>query len=67
MQLKTSLIITLCCWGVIGFFYVVHLIKITHVIEGVFRELLLLPAFLGAAIFSGYSLILIVKKVLIKR
>ena len=42
--------ISLLCWANIGLFYVFYLLKLETVIIGVFRELTLIPSFLGGVI-----------------
>lgn len=39
--------ISLLCWANIGLFYVFHLLKLETILIGVFRELILIPSFLG--------------------
>lgn len=62
MTLKNSFLASLGCWAIVGVFYLSFQLKVTHVLEGVFRELLLLPAFFGGIFFSVYTLVLLIKK-----
>ncbi|GEM_PF-3359635 len=62
MSLKTSFLTALVCWAIIGVFYLAYQLKITHVLEVVLRELLLLPAFFGGISFSIYALVLFIKQ-----
>jgi len=62
MTLKQSFFALLGCWAIVGLFYLTYQLKITHVLEGVFRELLLLPAFFGGVFFSVYTLVCLLKK-----
>ena len=39
--------VSLLCWANIGLFYVFYLLKLETVLIGVFRELTLIPSFLG--------------------
>ncbi len=66
MTLKSAFFSALACWVTIGVFYLTYQLKITHVLEGVFRELLFLPAFFGGLFFSFYTLVLFVQKNLLK-
>ena len=66
MSLKTSFLTALVCWAIIGVFYLAYQLKITHVLEVVLRELLLLPAFFGGISFSIYALVLFIKQVVAK-
>ena len=62
MTLKNSFLASLGCWTIVGVFYLSYQLKVTHVLEGVFRELLLLPAFFGGIFFSVYTLVVLIKK-----
>jgi hypothetical protein len=50
MNKKNLIIVSLLCWGNIGFFYLLYLLKFEPVLVGVFRELTLIPSFLGGVI-----------------
>lgn len=63
MTLKSSFLASLGCFAIVGVFYLSYQLKVTHVLEGVFRELLLLPAFFGGIFFSLYALVLVIKKI----
>jgi hypothetical protein len=56
ITLKNSFLTTLGCWVIVGLFYISYLLKVTHALKGVFRELLLLPAFFGGIFFGKYTL-----------
>ena len=62
MKKKQLIILTLLCWGIIGVFYGLYQLKIETVLIGVFRELSLIPAFLGGVIFPLWLLIKIVRE-----
>ena len=42
--------VSLLCWANIGLFYVFYLLKLETVLIGVFRELTLIPSFLGGTL-----------------
>ena len=46
MNSKSLLGITVFCWSIIGFFYLLYHLQIEPVIVGVLREMTLLPSFL---------------------
>ena len=44
--------VSLLCWANIGLFYVFYLLKLETVLIGVFRELTLIPSFLGGTLLA---------------
>ena len=42
--------VSLLCWANIGLFYVFYLLKLETVLIGVFRELTIIPSFLGGTL-----------------
>ena len=62
MKKKQLITLTLLCWAIIGVFYGLYQLKIETVLIGVFRELSIIPAFLGGIIFPLWLLINIVKE-----
>ncbi|MEL0300281.1 MAG: hypothetical protein VW976_00070 [Flavobacteriaceae bacterium] len=67
MTLKNSFLTTLGCWAIVGVFYLSYQLKVTHLLEGVLRELLLLPTFFGGIFFGIYTLVLLIKKLRTKQ
>lgn len=47
---KYIITISLLCWANIGLFYVFYLLKIETVLIGIFRELTIIPSFLGGTL-----------------
>ena len=50
MSKKNLMVVSLICWGNIGLFYLLYLLKFEPVLVGVFRELTLIPSFVGGVI-----------------
>lgn len=50
MSKKNLIVASLVCWGNIGLFYLLYLLKFESVLVGVFRELTLIPSFIGGVI-----------------
>lgn len=48
MSKKNLIVASLVCWCNIGLFYLLYLLKFEPVLVGVFRELTLIPSFIGA-------------------
>ena len=50
MSKKNLIVVSLICWGNIGLFYLLYLLKFEPVLVGVLRELTLIPSFIGGII-----------------
>lgn len=50
MSKKNLIVASLVCWCNIGLFYLLYLLKFEPVLVGVFRELTLIPSFIGGVI-----------------
>jgi len=59
---KLFFILSIICWANIGLFYLLYQIKFENVLVGVFRELSLIPSFLGGFIFPTILIYNLIKK-----
>jgi hypothetical protein len=60
MSKKNLVLVFLICWGNIGLFYLFYLLKFEPVLVGVFRELTMIPSYVGGvvcAILLTYKLL----------
>jgi len=58
---KLSVILSIICWANIGLFYLLYQFQFETVLIGVFRELTLIPSFLGGVIFPIILLIKLIR------